>query len=70
VVGMEVERGSREKIISILLKMWVTVPRELEGFRDDGLQMLRRLPRKEWIAVHWGMAHERKGDILDKLHKL
>ena len=55
-VGGEAERGNREKIISILLKMWVTVPRRLEALRDDGLQILRRLPRRDRIAVHWGMA--------------
>jgi hypothetical protein len=55
-IGGEAERGNREKIISILLKMWVTVPRELEGLRDDALQILRRLPRRDRIAVHWGMA--------------
>jgi hypothetical protein len=49
------ERGNREKAISILLKIWVTVPRELMLFRDDGLTHLNRLPLTDYPAVHWGM---------------
>ena len=49
-------RGSREKTITILMKIWLTVPRDLEALRDEGLQILQGLPRKDRIAVHWGMA--------------
>lgn len=49
-------RGSREKTITILMKIWLTVPRDLEALRDEGLQIHQGLPRKERIAVHWGMA--------------
>lgn len=49
-------RGSREKTITILLKTWLTVPCELEKLRDEGLEILQGLPRKDRIAVHWGMA--------------
>ncbi|PKN27699.1 MAG: hypothetical protein CVU64_15485 [Deltaproteobacteria bacterium HGW-Deltaproteobacteria-21] len=55
-IGGEAVRGNREKIITILFKMWVAVPRGLEELRADGLEILRRLPRKDRIAVHWGMA--------------
>lgn len=55
-VGGTAVRGNREKIITILLKTWVTVPREREKLRDEGLVMLQRLPRNDGIAVHWGMA--------------
>lgn len=54
-VGGTAVRSNREKIITILLKTWVTVPREREKLRDEGLVMLQRLPRKDGIAVHWGM---------------
>ena len=54
-VGGTAERGNREKAISILLKIWVTVPRELMSFRNDGLAHLNRLPLTEHRAVHWGM---------------
>ena len=48
-------RGNREKVITILLKTWLTVPREREKLRDEGLEIFQRLPRKDRIAVHWGM---------------
>ena len=54
-VGGQAERGNREKIITILLKTWLTVPRELEGLRVEGLELLRRIPRRDHLAVHWGM---------------
>jgi hypothetical protein len=55
-VGGQAVRGNREKAITILMKTWLTVPSELEALRDEGLKMLQRLPRKDRIAVHWGMA--------------
>ena len=55
-IGGHAVRGNREKVITILLKTWLTVPRELEKLRDEGLEILKGLPRKDRIAVHWGMA--------------
>jgi hypothetical protein len=54
-VGGTAERGNREKAISILLKIWVTVPRGLTLFRDDGLAHLNRLTLADHLAIHWGM---------------
>lgn len=54
-VGGQAERGNREKIITILLKTWLTVPRQLEALRVEGLEMLKRFPRPDHLAVHWGM---------------
>ena len=54
-VGGTAERGNREKAITILLRIWVSVPPHLKLFRDDGLQFLQRLPLREHVAVHWGM---------------
>ena len=54
-VGGQAVRGGREKVITILLKTWLTVPRELETLRDEGLDIFQRLPRKEHIILHWGM---------------
>jgi hypothetical protein len=54
-VGRTAQRGNREKAISILQKIWVTVPKELEPFRDEGLAHLNRLPLADHLAVHWGM---------------
>ncbi len=55
-VGGQAVRGNREKVITILMKTGLTVPRELEALRDEGLKILQGLPRKDRIAVHWGMA--------------
>ena len=55
-VGGKAKRGNREKAITNLLKIWVTVPKSLKPLRDDGLKLLQRLPFKEHLAVHWGMS--------------
>ncbi len=52
----QAERGNREKIITILMKVWLTVPTELDSLRKDGLELLRHVSRHDHIAVHWGMA--------------
>ncbi|MFZ5633727.1 MAG: hypothetical protein ACOY40_12870 [Bacillota bacterium] len=54
-IGGEAERGNREKIITILMKVWLNVPHEIEALRIDGLELLKRIPRTDRIAVHWGM---------------
>lgn len=54
-VGGQAERGNREKIITILLKTWLTVPSELESLRVEGLELLKRIPRRDHLAIHWGM---------------
>ena len=54
-VGGQAERGNREKIITILLKTWLTVPNELEMLRDEGLELLKSVPRRDHLAIHWGM---------------
>ena len=54
-VGGQAERGNREKIITILMKVWLNVPAELEPLRDTGLELIRRLPPADHLPVHWGM---------------
>jgi hypothetical protein len=54
-VNGKAERGNREKIITILLKAWLTVPTNLESLRVDGLELLKRFPRRDHLAIHWGM---------------
>lgn len=48
-------RGSLDKTITILLKVWLTSPIELEPLRIEGLELLRRVPRHGHLAIHWGM---------------
>jgi hypothetical protein len=49
-------RGSLDKTITILMKIWVRPPRDLDFFKREGLKLLSHLPREDHIAVHWGMA--------------
>ena len=54
-VGGQAERGNREKIISILLKTWLTVPSGRESLRAEGLELLKLVPHRDHLAIHWGM---------------
>ena len=40
-VGNEPERGNRDKAITILTKVWVAGPKDLQSLRDEGLDHLR-----------------------------
>lgn len=55
-VGSQAERGNREKIITILTRIWLNTPSELDSLRLGGLEMLRRLPPRDHVTIHWGMA--------------
>jgi len=48
-------RGSIDKTITVLLKVWTRVPVELQPLRNSGLELLKSLPRTDRVAVHWGM---------------
>ena len=54
-IGGQAERGNREKIISILLKTWLTPRSGLDPLRRDGLELLKQAPQNEHLAIHWGM---------------
>ncbi|MEW5978249.1 MAG: hypothetical protein AB1898_20830 [Acidobacteriota bacterium] len=54
-VGGKAQRGNREKIITILMKVWVTTPPELRSLQREGLELLKHLPLSDHMAVHWGM---------------
>jgi hypothetical protein len=54
-VGGSAVRGNREKIITILQKVWLTTPKELLLLREDGLDLLKRMPSQTHLAIHWGM---------------
>lgn len=54
-VGGTAERGNREKVITILMKVWVKPPQPLRALQADGLALLARLPADQHLAVHWGM---------------
>jgi hypothetical protein len=59
-IGGQAERGNREKIITILLKVWVTTPPGLVSLRDEALGFLSTQssslsPHRLSVALHWGM---------------
>ena len=54
-VGNEPRRGSRHKTVTILTKVWVGVPGELRALREEGLELLQRLPATDRMLVHWCM---------------
>lgn len=46
-------RGCREKTITVLMRVWGNPPVHLSPFKDAGLEILRRTPVNEHLAVHW-----------------
>ena len=54
-IGRDAKRGSREKVITILMKVWVRPPGDFIGLRNAGLSLLRRLSPEHHLAIHWGM---------------
>lgn len=55
-VGGNAERGNREKIITILRRIWLTTSDEHTQLRQRGLSLLQKCPKDEHIVFHWGMA--------------
>ena len=54
-VGNDPERGPREKAVTILTKVWVTVPEGLRPLRDERLDLLRRANADVRMLAHWCM---------------
>lgn len=48
-------RGSLDKTITILLKTWASVPRDIKPLQMEGLDLLSSLDRKEHVAIQWCM---------------
>lgn len=48
-------RGSLDKTITILLKVWLQPPKDLKSLRDEGLELLKRTSSPESMVIHWGM---------------
>lgn len=48
-------RGSLEKTITVLMRIWATTPEPLRSFRDEGLVLLQTGPKETAVSVHWGM---------------
>lgn len=48
-------RGSLDKTITILQKVWGNPPSEIRPLHADGLDLLARFPPREHTPIHWGM---------------
>ena len=48
-------RGSLSKTMTILMKTWIRVPKDLRSFRDRGLRLLASHGQGMKIPIHWGM---------------
>ncbi len=48
-------RGSLDKTITMLMKIWVRPPLELQSLQQKGLSLYPSLPEDQHIALHWGM---------------
>jgi len=48
-------RGSIDKTLTILLKIWVRPPKELQDLHARALEHLQDLSRQERLPLHWGM---------------
>ena len=47
--------GNRDKAVSILTRVWVTVPDERRPLRDEGLDLLRQAVADDRMLAHWCM---------------
>ncbi|GAB4276140.1 MAG: hypothetical protein Kow0056_06420 [Coriobacteriia bacterium] len=48
-------RGSLDKTITVLMRIWVRTPQPVTGLRGRAVELLPNLAEEERIAVHWGM---------------
>lgn len=48
-------RGSLDKTITILMKIWLSAPADLESLRASGIELLDCIPKRDHLVIHWGM---------------
>ncbi len=53
--GSTAHNSSRGKTISILLSIWVAVPKPLAKLRDNALAQMQAIPQADYLPFHWGM---------------
>ena len=54
-VGSDPKRGTRHKAITILTKVWISVPKGREDLRNQAIELLRRASPTDRIFIHWCM---------------
>jgi len=54
--GVRGKRGSREKATTVLMRTWITPPRDLEALRNHVLELMKgTLDSSIRVAIHWAM---------------
>lgn len=48
-------RGALSKTLTLLMKIWINVHKEIEYFRDSGFELLKEFPQEKHRIIHWGM---------------
>lgn len=48
-------RGSIDKSVTILLRVWVRTPHDLAPLRSTALTLLENCEQSQSVAIHWGM---------------
>ena len=48
-------RGSLDKTIGVLSRTWLRPSQRTAALAREGLQWMARLPRRQHLALHWGM---------------
>ncbi len=54
-VGGAPPRGNREKVITILKRIWVPSSDGRESLREHALALLQSHPKRQHLVLHWGM---------------
>jgi hypothetical protein len=54
-VNSVAKKGNSQKATCILMRAWVTVPKEMVALRDQGLELFEKADDTERLALHWGM---------------
>lgn len=49
------DRSARDKTRTVLMHVWVDVPRALEALRDEGLALYQSRGARVRLPLHWGM---------------
>ena len=51
----KVNRGSGEKAVSIIMKIWIRPDDYIEPLRKAALELFNQTPAEQHIVLHWGM---------------
>lgn len=46
---------ARRKTVSVLMRIWCSIPQEQVYMRDKGLQMIGKMDSQGRLLIHWGM---------------